>query len=155
VSTGNASHGRIKSMHGANSPPANELPAVLPTPNIIWRGDGIVVAVPSLQVYSTGAELTIMCRMTSPQPRTIEHARSSSDRISQLRVNGIPVSQFRGNYDDFGFIYTAWIPIAHDAAALTFELDWPEVGQKQHQVPGIREAAAQVVRLWSDGDSAS
>jgi hypothetical protein len=148
VSTSGASHGRVMWTHGVAGPPSDELPSVLPTPSIIWRGDGIVVAVPSLQVYSTGAELTIMCRMMLPQPRTVEHARATVARLSQLRANGGPVVLAGGSYDDFGFTYRAWVPATGDTAVLTLELGWPEVGQMQHQVPGIRDAAAKVTRLW-------
>jgi hypothetical protein len=130
------------------------LPAVLPTPTIIWRGDGIVVAVPSLQVYSTGVTLAIICRMNSPQPRTLEHAKALGDRVSKLRVSGIPVSQFGGNHDGWGFTYSAWLPlppgtIAPDNA-LRFELDWSEVDHAVHQVHGIGDTAAKVISLWPE-----
>lgn len=154
MNTSDARYGRIRSVHGAAGPPADELPAVLPTPNIIWRGDGIVVAVPSLQVYSTGVMLAIICRMNSPQPRTLEHASALGDRVSQLSVSGIAVRQFGGNHDDWGFTYAAWVPLPPDVMTsdgdLTFELGWPEVHHAVHQVLGIKDAAATVVPIWSD-----
>jgi hypothetical protein len=97
-------------LHGAGGPLADELPAAGHTPGIVWRGDGIVVAVPSLQMYSTGAELAIR-HMTLAQARIIEHAQASSDRLSQLRVNGIPVSQYGCSYDEFGSTHRARVPI--------------------------------------------
>lgn len=154
MNTGDASHGRIRSVHGAAGPPADELPAVLPTPDIIWRGDGIVVAVPSLQVYSAGVILAIICRMNSPQPRTLSRAAALGDRVSQLSVSGIPVRQFGGNHGNWGFTYSAWLPLPPDTftsdTALTFELGWPEVHHAVHQVHGIKDIAARAVRLWPD-----
>jgi hypothetical protein len=140
-------------ISGASGPPADELPAVLPTPNVIWRGDGIVVAVPSLDVYSTGIELTIMCRMSSLQSRTTDYVQATKNRLHQLTVNGHPISQNRGEYDDHGFTYAAWVPLSSDAmtdlSTLAFELDWPEVQHAQHRVQGIGRAAAKITRLWS------
>jgi hypothetical protein len=141
------------SVHGSSRPPVDELPGVLPTPDITWRGEGIVVAVPSLQVYSTGVMLTIICRMNSPQPQTLEHASAMGDRVSQLKVSGTPVQQFGGNHDGWGFAYSAWVPLPPDAITsdvpLTFELGWPEVEHAVHQVYGIKDAASKVVRVWS------
>lgn len=41
---------------GRHGPPANELPFVLATPQVVWRGDGIAFAVPAWHVYTSGAE---------------------------------------------------------------------------------------------------
>jgi len=98
--------------------------------------------------------LAIICRIVSPQPRTLEHASALGDRVSQLSVSGIPVQQFGGNHDDWGFTYTAWVPLPPDVMTsdgdLIFELGWAEVQPADHRVPATTIATAinQVAKLW-------
>ena len=42
-------------------------------PGVVWRGAGIVVAIPALLVYTTGAELLILCRTRHGQMNDDEH----------------------------------------------------------------------------------
>jgi hypothetical protein len=145
-------YGRI--FHAKDEPPGNELPVVLATPGVTWRGDGIVFAIPSLLAYTTGAELLIMYRTRHRQPRDIEHARATGEALQNLKANGIPVTLLGGQHYDLGFTYRAWAPFAWDGrdlipgGDLTLELGWPEVQPAEHRVPGIRETSGRAVILW-------
>jgi hypothetical protein len=141
-------------IHAHYGPPENELPVVLATPDVIWRGEEIVLAVPSLLVYTTGVELLIMCRAGQSQLRTIEHVRATAERLRDLKANGGQVGLLGGEYYDHGFTYRAWFTFAANgrdfipAGDLTFVLEWPEVERAEHRVPGVRDAAGRAVLLW-------
>jgi hypothetical protein len=144
-------HQRI--IHAKHEPPANELPVVLATPDVMWRGDGIVVAIPSLLVYTTGAELVILCRTRQAHRRDFEYSRASVKGLQSLKANGIPVELLGGEHKEHGFTYRAWIPFSPDGAGIpdgdiTFELGWPEAEHTRHRVPGVREIAGRAVILW-------
>jgi hypothetical protein len=135
----------IEALH---EPPVNELPVVLATPDMIWRGDGIVVAIPSLLIYTTGAELLILSRTRHTQMRDIKYAQATGEALQGLRANGIPVELLGGEHHDHGFTYRAWIPFLAERGDITFDLEWPGVERATRRVPGIREAAAKAVLLW-------
>ena len=63
----NHSHGQI--THTPYGPPENEIPVALGL-NLVWRGEGTVMAVPSTLIYTTGTELLVIFRAEEPQPRT-------------------------------------------------------------------------------------
>jgi hypothetical protein len=145
------STGRI--IQAAHGPPENELPSALTSgPGIVWRGDGIAIAIPSLLAYTTGVWLLIMCRTVDKQPRTTEHARASSEALQGLTVNGRPVQLLGGEYTDHGFTYRAWTQFrkGHDelGTGITFRLDWPGITPGEHHVGGLLEATRRVVALW-------
>ena len=149
------SSGRIYGHHPSNEPPENELPAVLATPGLVWHGDGIVLAIPALMIYTTGVYLLILYRTRRTQIRDIEHARAAADRLRGLTANGRPVTLLGGQHRDYGFTYRAWVPFGTDERdplpgdGLVFELEWPEVHRATHQVTGVRLETAKAVTLWS------
>jgi hypothetical protein len=144
-----ASYRKIRPDYG---PPENELPVVVPAPDLVWRGDGIVFAIPSLQVYTTGAELLILCRSTRAQIRDVEHSRSTARALDGLRADGHHVGLLGGEHKDHGFTYRAWTTFSEDIpdvdGVVTFTLDWPGTDPAEHRVAGLREAASRVVVLW-------
>jgi hypothetical protein len=77
-------------MHSRHEPPENELPSVIATPHLVWRGHGIVLAIPALMICTAGAYLLIQYRTAHKQDRTIEHARAAADRLRDLRADGRP-----------------------------------------------------------------
>jgi hypothetical protein len=139
----------VRVKHG---PPANEVPAAVATPHIImWRGDGIAVAIPSLLAYTTGLEIQILGRLTEPQPRTIEHAQELSGILPRrLLADGRPVQLLGGDHNGHGFTYRAWVPFAGGAAPaeITFTLDWPGIEESSHRVGRITAASNSAVTLW-------
>ncbi|HMH90979.1 MAG TPA: GrpB family protein [Streptosporangiaceae bacterium] len=144
---------RIGSFFPAqHEPPPNELPAVL-APALTWPGDEIIMAIPSLLVYTTGVDLLLIYRTRAEQPRDTENARATAAALRGLTANGRPVELQHGRHDEHGFTYRAWVPFEHSQRAdpsgdITFELDWPGIEPARHRVTGIREAAAQAVVLW-------
>jgi hypothetical protein len=127
--------------------PRNEIPAVVPTPALTWRGDGIVIAIPSLQVYSTGTEFVITGRFAGKQPRTTEHAAETGSQLDRIRVNGAAVSMLGGEYEDFGFTYVAWMQHQPDRGELVFRLDWPGLSaERAISAELIRDAVARITR---------
>jgi hypothetical protein len=142
-------HGIIYSSGG---PPENELPAVLETPSVIWHGDGTVLAVPSLWVYTTGAEMLILYRARQAQSREIDNARLVSDTLPRgLRVNGRAVTLLDGEFLDHGFRYRAWVPFVTGERDLVFTLEWAGVEAGERRVAGVGEAAGRAVVLWDLG----
>jgi hypothetical protein len=147
--------GRIFGSHPSAEPPENELPAVLATPDLVWHGDDIVLAIPALMIYTTGAYLLVFYRTSHTQVRDIEHARAAADRLRGLTANGRPVTLLGGEHRDYGFTYRAWVPFRtsdHDVRPgddVQFELEWPDVRRATHRVTGIRHAAGKAVTLWS------
>lgn len=141
-------------IHGHYGPPENELPVVLAPPEIMWRGDGIVMAIPSPLVYTTGVELLIMCRARQSQLTTIEHARPTAERLRDLKANGGQVGMLGGEHYDHGFTYRAWFTFAANGrdviptGDVTFVLERPEVERAEHREPGVRDAAGRTVLLW-------
>ncbi len=131
-----------------NGPPANELPVPVAAPEVVWRGDGIVYAIPSLQVYTTGAELNIIYRTA----RTAELSRQAREALVHLTVNGRKLTPLGGEYTDHGFTYRAWKAFQPDEAKLdlVFRLDWPGITPAEHRLTGakIAEAARRVTTLW-------
>jgi hypothetical protein len=148
------SYGRI--VQAAHGPPENELPAVLaPRAAIMWRGDGIVIAVPSLLAYSTGVWLLILCRTRDEEPRAIEHTRATSDALRGLTANSRAVELLGGEYAEHGFTYRGWVQFHEDGSdfttGITFRLEWPGITPGEHHVDGLQEATRQVVVLWPSG----
>jgi hypothetical protein len=145
---------RHRITHAAHEPPVNELPVVLGTPELAWRGDGIVFAIPSLLIYTTGVEILILCRTRYPQIKNIENARASADALRNLVANGMPVELLSGGErHEHGLTYRAWVSFASGGldvrgGDLRFALEWPGVEPAEHQVPHIRELAAGAVILW-------
>lgn len=141
-------------FHAHWGPPQNELPEVLATPGITWRGDGIAVAIPSLLVYTSGLELLIICRAKQTQVRDTQHAEATAERLRDLKANGHQVAMLGGEHYDHGFTYRAWFTFTWNGRDLiptgdiTFELGWPEVEHAEHRVAQVREAAARTVVLW-------
>ncbi len=135
-----------------DGPPRNEIPAALAT-TIRWRGEGIVIAIPSLLVYTTGAWMLILCRTVARQPATIENARAVMSKLRGLTVNGRPVDDLGGQHNDHGFAYQAWMMFRPEEVGsdLVFALDWPEIAPAEHQVPAtsITQAMRQATILWS------
>jgi hypothetical protein len=145
---------RHRITHAAHEPPVNELPVALGTPDLVWRGDGVVFAIPSLLVYSTGVEVLILCRSRSSQIRNMENARVSADALRNLVANGMPVELLSGGeHHEHGLTYRAWVSFASTGldvrgGDLRFALELPGVERAEHQVSQIREAAAGAVILW-------
>lgn len=136
-------------IHGQHEPPGNEVPAAVSV-GVVWRKDGAVVAVPSLLLYTTGAELLIMGRYRDPQPRTDEsYTNSVRVTLRSLTVNGRPVTLLHGDYSDHGFTYRAWTPL-DGADVLTIALDRPGAGPAEHRVTGLQQAASRVTVLWQE-----
>lgn len=134
-------------IHAQYEPPGNEVPAVIPA-GVIWREDGTVIAVPSLLLYTTGAELLIMGRYRDLQPWTDEvYTNNVRVRLRGLTVNGHPVTLLHGDYRDHGFTYRAWTPL-DGADSLTIALNWPGTGPAEHRVAGLQEAASRITALW-------
>jgi GrpB-like predicted nucleotidyltransferase (UPF0157 family) len=144
---------RMRSYFAAqHEPPPNELPAVL-APALTWQGDEVIMAIPSLLVYSTGAELLLIYRARAEQAWDTENVRAARAALRGLTANGRPVEPQHGSYREHGFTYQAWVPFEHSQRAdpsgdITFELDWPGIEPARHRVTGIREAAARAVVLW-------
>ena len=76
--------------------PAHSLPVPVAAPEVVRRGDGIADAIPSLQVYTTGAELNIVYRMA----RTAELSRQPGEALMRLTVNGRKLIPLGGEYRD-------------------------------------------------------
>jgi hypothetical protein len=138
---------------GKYGPPANEVPVALATPDVVWRGKGIVFAVPALHVYTTGAEVFIFCRTTDKQPRDIPHASRISEVLEcGLRVNGTALYPKHGSHEDYGFTFRSWHAFRADEVRndLTFSLDWPGITPGERRVPWeeIATAVGRVTTLW-------
>ena len=133
-------------------PPKNEIPAVLGA-GVVWHGEGTGLAVPSLLVYSAGAELLILYLTKAPQPQATERVRATDDALRGLKVNGRSVDLLGGEYHAYGFSQRAWVAFHEgDLQGLTFTLDWPGIEPARHRVDGLQEAVSQVTVLWpSDG----
>ena len=136
---------------GRSGPPENELPCVLATPELIWRGDGIAVAVPSLQVYSTGVELQILGRFT-PHSQTLNDGRAVADALKGLTVSGRAAGLLGGQTTPGGFTYRGWRAVRPGEAGwgLVLTLEWPGIAPAEHQVPAaaISDAITRVKQLW-------
>lgn len=140
---------RYSLIRAKAQPPENELPAVLAAPDVVWRGDGVVFAIPSLAIYTTGAEIEIVYRTAGDHPRTTEQALQTSDSLRNLTANGHPVALLGGEHKDHGFSYRAWISFTGSAPRdIAFALEWPGVEAGQRQVSGIAEAARRITVLW-------
>jgi hypothetical protein len=142
--------------HPSHEPPANELPVALATPELTWRGDGTGFAVPSLYVYTTGAELLIIFRARTEQPGGIERIGAISDSLPRsLRVNGYPVELLGGQHQNHGFTYRAWVAFTPDEPApdLVLTLDWPGISPAEIRVAAadLAEAVAGAEALWPTG----
>jgi hypothetical protein len=145
---------KVSSHHPiSDRPPENELPVPVAAPEVVWRGDGIVFAIPSLQVYTTGAELNIVYRTPGAHPRTVEQSRQTREALMHLTVNGRKVTLLGGEHTDHGFTYRAWKTFRAEEANLdlVFILDWPGITRSEHRVPAatINEAMRRVTALWS------
>lgn len=148
-----SSHGWGWMGGGGSRPPANELPVALATPEILWRGEGIVLAIPAMHVYTSGVEVFIFCRTTDIQPREISHAREIGSALDHgLKVSGTALHAQHGDHEDYGFTYRSWVPFAPDQYGndLVFALDWPGIMPGQRGVSGEKIAAAigRVSTLW-------
>ena len=145
---------KVSSHHPiSDGPPENELPVPVAAPEVVWRGDGIVFAIPSLQVYTTGAELNIVYRTPGAHPRTVEQSRQTREALMRLTVNGRKVTLLGGEHTDHGFTYRAWKTFRAEEANLdlVFILGWPGITPAEHRVPAatINEAIRHVTALWS------
>jgi len=125
--------------------PGDELPAVLPTPQIVWRDDGTVIAVPSIALYSTGCEIQIVGALRDDRNMAAEEV---SRRLDMLRMNGSPVQMLSGERIDHGFRYRAWVPFAPGESDCVFTLgEGPAICVDRDRVA---EAADKVTRLvWT------
>ena len=121
-------------------------------PEVAWRGDGIVFAIPSLQVYTTGAELNIFYRTHGAHPRTVEQAGQSREVLMHLTVNGRKATLLGGEHANHGFTYRAWTTFQAEKTNLdlVFALDSPDVTRSEHRVPAavISDAVSRVTTLW-------
>jgi hypothetical protein len=151
------SHGGVarSTMHGhsPSGPPATELPVALATPEMTWRGDGIVLVVPSLLIYMTGAELTVMCRTRATQPQSTEHVRDVADTLPRsLKANGYPIQLLGGQYTDDGFTHRAWAAFRPGDAGqdLSVTLAWHGWPADEYQIAGqaVSAAARSVATFW-------
>lgn len=145
---------KVSSYHPINDrAPENELPVPVAAPELVWRGDGIVFAIPSLQVYTTGAELNIFYRTPEAHPRTVEQSRQTTEVLMHLTVNGRKVTLLGGEHTDHGFTYRAWKTFRAEEADLdlVFMLDWPGITHSEHRVSAaaINAAIRRVTPLWS------
>jgi hypothetical protein len=111
-----------------------------------------VFAIPSLHVYTTGAELHIIYRTSGAHPRTTEQAQQTTERLGQLKVNGRQVTLLGGEHKDHGYNYRAWIAFRPDDAGhdLVFSLQWPGITPAEHGVPAatIADGSSRVTTLW-------
>jgi hypothetical protein len=141
---------RIYSRHPpTGEPPENELPTIVAAPEATWHGEGIVFAIPSLHVYTTGVELQMIFRTSYAHPRTVEQAQQNRQALRRLTVNGRHVTLLRGEQIDHGFNYQAWIPSDGPAVGdMTLTLDWPGLDKRPRLVSGIAEAVQRVTVLW-------
>lgn len=135
---------RTVTVYVSEGPPDNEIPVAL-APGAAWGGESAVYAVPSLLVYTTGAELLVMYRTRDAQPRTIEHARASFP-LHGLTVNGRPVDPLSGSFGDHGWTYRAWLQFREGdfGTGLILNLEWPGIPHAEHCVDGVREAVQRV-----------
>jgi hypothetical protein len=122
-------------------------------PSLTCRGDGIILAIPALLVYTTGADLLLIYRGRAEQVWDTESVRATRAALRGLTANGRPVALQHGGYHGHGFSYQAWVPLepgqrADPGGDATVELDWPGIEPAGHRVTGIREAAARAVVLW-------
>jgi hypothetical protein len=109
--------GRLRRYFPAqHEPPPNELPAVL-APALTWRGDEIIMAIPSLLVYTTGADLLLIYRTRAEQAWDTENVRATRAALRGLTANGRPVELQHGRYHEHGFTYQAWVPFEHSQRA--------------------------------------
>lgn len=142
----------VRMFRGQHQPPANELPVAVPTPEIEWRGDGIVLAIPSLYVYTSGAEMMILCRTSHAQRRTIQHVRELGDPLKGLRANGVALDAQTGQHNEHGYTYRAWTTFLPEDANrdLVFTLDRNGITPAEHRVPAatISAAVGRVKTLW-------
>jgi hypothetical protein len=144
----NERSGRI--VHARYEPPQNELPVALATPHIAWRGDGIVIAVPSLLVYSAGTELLILCCARSARIRDHREAGEVARSLQNLTANGQRVQLLVGAHREHSFTYRAWVEFGPWAPGgdIEFELEFPGVERALHRVAGVREVSSSAEVLW-------
>jgi hypothetical protein len=134
-----------------SGPPGSELPSVLATPALTSHGDGIVIAVPSLQVYSTGIELLVLGRARHGLGDVVPHKVLRSG----LRVSGRPVGLLGGENTRASFTHRAWHmfrPGEPGHGDLILTLDWPGIEAAEHVIPAadLSAAAQRVTTLWPD-----
>lgn len=139
----------ISSPH---KPPFNELPAVLETPQLASFGEEIVLAVPALLVYTTGAELLIMCRSRKERNRGMNDVSDTAAVLDRsIRVNGVAVELLGGQHYEYGFTYRAWTLFRPDEGSdLIFSFSWPEVPTATARIEAdqLADAVRRVVTLW-------
>jgi hypothetical protein len=136
-------------------PPENEIPRAVASSHVVWRGEGAVIAVPSLLVYTTGIWLLVIFRSRDRQPADIGDARATSEALRGLTVNGRSVDLLGGEHHGYGFTYLAWSQFRGDdaGAGADFGLQWPGVEPATHHVDGIAEARSRVTVLWPHPES--
>lgn len=143
---------RHQVIHVTHGPPDDEMPVVLATPDLVWHGDGIVVAIPSLLVYTTGAEITIMARTRHGHMNDDEHSRASRTALTALKASNIRVTMLGGQHQEHGFTYRGWIPLGAGPEDVAVSFGWPAAGiaDSEIRIAGqkLAHAAARAVVLW-------
>jgi hypothetical protein len=138
---------------GSYDPPENEVPFALATPDMMWRGDGTVIAVPALLVCSTGIELLILGCSQRAWAGPMKDARATVEALKGLTVSGRHVDPRGGQNTAHGFTHPAWRSFLPDLGGrdLVFSLDWPTVEPAEHAVPAasIADAISRVAAFWT------
>lgn len=130
-------------------PPGNELPAIVPAPDVIWRGDGTVLAVPLIAVYTSGIELHVLYRTSVTYSEVTAQARRDSEILKGITVNGRNLTLLHGSYYSYGFNYRVWQPFMGPVPdSLALALEWPGTSGGLRSVSGIHGAADRIAVLW-------
>jgi hypothetical protein len=137
-------------------PPLNELPVPV-TAKLVWRSEGVALAIPSLLVYTTGIEMYILYRTHTMQATgveaTVKASRAWRQKLVGLTINGVPVEVLGTQYFDFGsttHVWSSFEPHRGKVADedLSFKLDWPEFADNVRVVRGVYSEIAKVTILW-------
>jgi hypothetical protein len=131
-------------------PPENEVPVAVATPNVQWRAEGTVMAVPSVLVYTSGIWLLVLFRTAAKQSRVPEEVAAQSNALHGLTANGRPVELLAGEHNDHGFTYSAWVEFIEDnlRTGIKFNLEWPGIQSGERRVSELMDARNQVITLW-------
>jgi hypothetical protein len=132
--------------------PENEVPFALATPDMMWHGDGTLIAVPSLLVYSTGVELLILGFSQRAWAGPMQDGLATAQALHGLTVSGRQIDLLGGHNTAHGFHHPAWRPFLPDLGGrdLVFALHWPDVEAAEHRVPAVSvaDAISRVRTLW-------
>jgi hypothetical protein len=142
----------VAQRSGPGRPPENEIPVAIPA-DFQWRGEGIVVAIPVLLVYTAAVGMVVMGRTRDALPPRSDQARADMVNLRGLTVDGRRVEFLTGQHDDHGFMYQGWAMLraGESGRDLVLALDWPGIEPAERRMPAatVTEAARQVTVLWT------